>query len=543
MTTNNDFLLEHALLQSGVPKKNVIPVITRDDFERYTDPKSLFMNGKMVLYKLHGSTMNIITGEKTRDTLIITIRDLGSNKESINKFQLEPFKQLSFSNLTANRSLVVIGYSGSDFFDIIPMLKAQRDIKDIIWVNYVHNVVGELIYEIELETRQEDIYLNYVDEILVDIKKLNARCKIYRVDVNYTEMVRKLVTSNIKIQPDNFSFNIYEWLSHHLEIKPPSLFMKFYIAYKIYDDFDLYHYALNCSEKILQKARELKNELWEAVALNNIGKIYTGLGNYSEALNQCEKALFINERLENFRGKANNLNNIGDIFKAQGIYTEAMKIYNKALSIYQHLEEHSDMIKNERDHVSDAIRVYENPSERATTFNNIGLIYYGFGEYKEAFEHFKKSNEILEQIGDLNGIAKSLANMGVFYDRLGNINMTLKNLEESHNIHLMLNNLEMVAICLNQIGNAYYKRGNYPEAMKHHEEALKIFENIENHKEKASTIGNIGKIYGVMKNYPEAMKRYEEALNIAEQLGDLKNKADQLNNIFSLYINFKEAVK
>ncbi|MFX1259540.1 MAG: SIR2 family protein, partial [Promethearchaeota archaeon] len=66
MTTNFDFLIEYALLQSGVPKDQIIPVITKQDFETYRVPNELVNEGKKPIYKIHGSTKNVITGEDTK---------------------------------------------------------------------------------------------------------------------------------------------------------------------------------------------------------------------------------------------------------------------------------------------------------------------------------------------------------------------------------------------------------------------------------------------------------------------------------------------
>jgi NAD-dependent SIR2 family protein deacetylase len=38
ITTNFDFLIEHALQQMGVPNDEIVPVITREDFEEFQDP-------------------------------------------------------------------------------------------------------------------------------------------------------------------------------------------------------------------------------------------------------------------------------------------------------------------------------------------------------------------------------------------------------------------------------------------------------------------------------------------------------------------------
>ncbi len=96
-TTNFDFLLEYALLQSGIAKEDIIPIITREDFEQFKGPYELLKQGKKAIYKIHSSTKNIIENESTHESLISIIRALGLNKEEENVTQLELFKQPTFS--------------------------------------------------------------------------------------------------------------------------------------------------------------------------------------------------------------------------------------------------------------------------------------------------------------------------------------------------------------------------------------------------------------------------------------------------------------
>ena len=128
MTVNFDFLIEHALLQSSVKKNKIRVVITKDDFKTNDNPSILFDEGIYALFKIHGSTKNVIKDEETRDSLVATIQAFGSGKEGESVFQLEPFKRPLFDNISNNRSLVIMGYSGSDDFDIVPTLKRLKNI-------------------------------------------------------------------------------------------------------------------------------------------------------------------------------------------------------------------------------------------------------------------------------------------------------------------------------------------------------------------------------------------------------------------------------
>lgn len=81
-TTNFDCLIEYALLHSSAPKDEIVPIITKEDYNRCNDPYGLLNAGMKVIYKIHGSYKNIITQEITKNSLITTISSLSKGKVS-----------------------------------------------------------------------------------------------------------------------------------------------------------------------------------------------------------------------------------------------------------------------------------------------------------------------------------------------------------------------------------------------------------------------------------------------------------------------------
>jgi len=364
MTTNFDFLIEYALRQLGVPDDDIIPVITREDFVEYQDPYEQLEKGKKIVYKIHGSTKNIITEKPTRDSLIATIQAFGSNKEGENVFQLESFKQPAFANITENRSLVIVGYSGSDDFDIVPTLQVLKNLNNIIWINYVQDDEGkELIYEITADVIDNTEELDKVDQILVEIKRMNNKVPVYKVNANTHRIVNEIFDAKPKLSSEKFSINALDWLKKNIRL--PSEMIKYYISYKIYWDLDIYNKAMMCSENIFRISEELGDLSGKATALNNIGMIYRAQGNYSEALKRFEEALQIDEQLDKLSGKATALNNIGMIYRAQGKYSEALRRFEDALKIYGQLG---------------------NLNKKAIALDNIGGIHFAHGNYPEALK-------------------------------------------------------------------------------------------------------------------------------------------------------------
>jgi hypothetical protein len=92
MTTNFDFLIENALLELNIPKEEIVPIITEKEFIKYSNPAELYKRGFKAIYKIHGSSKNIMTGVETKSSLINTIKSLGLNKVGTSLFQVEPFK-------------------------------------------------------------------------------------------------------------------------------------------------------------------------------------------------------------------------------------------------------------------------------------------------------------------------------------------------------------------------------------------------------------------------------------------------------------------
>lgn len=581
MTTNNDFLIEYALQQSGIPNEEIVPVITKYDFESYYNPYELFKHGKKTIYKLHGSTKNIITHESTR--------------ESLSGFQIEPFKQPLLWNISEDRSIVVMGKPITEHN--LSILKSMKNIRNLIWIHYTFDDGGiEKVYEIDAETVQ------ILDQMLFEIKeRINAE-HIFRVDVNTTRMVRDLLDTTPKLSPMHHWLSISEWLED--QIKKPNELTKYLISYKIYLDHSLYEDALRCAEttlklseeigdksntakilnnigkiyyvygdyhkalekyeKALKINEELGNILMFATIHNNIGEIYRKRGNYSEALKRFEEALKIDDQLGDLIGKATSLNNLGKVYTLRGNYSQALNLYNEALKINEelgNLKGKANLLNNIGEiyrvqgnypealkRFEEALRIDEkrgNLLGKATEFNNIGLIYYVSENYDKALENFNKAISIAEQLGDLPGIATRFNNIGLIYHAKKNYSEAQKYYEKAFQIFDQLGDISSKAISMNNIGMIYQVQNNYTEALDWYKRALQVEEQIGSQSGKATSLNNIGMLYQSRGDYPEALKLYEEALQIAEQLGDLWGKATNLYNIgmiFQAQGNFPEAL-
>jgi len=535
ITTNFDFLIEYALQQSGVSLNDILPVITKQDFIEFQDPYKQLSKGKYTLYKIHGSTKNIIQDKSTRDSLIATLQAFGANKKGESIFQLESFKQPAFTNLTENRSLVVMGYSGSDDFDIVPTLKVLRNLENIIWINYVTDDGGkENIYELTADIigKPEGI-VDKVNQILVDILRFNDKVRIYRVDTNTSRLIEDLLDTKPALSSDKFSINIGDWLKESIkldlvkfrerEIPVPIQILKYYTSYRIYQDLNVYDHAERCLESIIEIAKEKGEDYWRATAIYELGQISHYKGHYSRALNFYEESLNWLGDFGDFEKLVHCYIDMGTIFNIRGNYSQALEKLEEALKLSKLLD----------------------VGIKAKCLNSIGLFYANQHKYPEALKNFEEALKITKELGNLGAISSCLANIGGIYRDQGNYAEALKRYEESYKIAEELGDLPTIVHNLNDIGLIYQKQKLFSKALINHEKALKIIEQLGDLAGKSVCLNNIGGIYNKQGNYSETLKMYEKAYQIAEQLEDMRYKAICTNNIAQVYEkqnNLSEAI-
>ncbi|MFX0105671.1 MAG: tetratricopeptide repeat protein [Candidatus Hodarchaeota archaeon] len=529
ITTNFDFLIEYGLLGSEVPGEEIVPVITKEDFVKYDNPYEVINEGRKPIYKIHGSTRNIIENQSTRDSLIATIKAFGSNKEGKNVFQLESYKQPLFSNITTDRSLVIMGYSGSDDFDVVPTLKVLKNLRSIIWINHSENIKinEEKVKEIEVDdTKSMDEVnsnLKKVYQILFEIRRMNNADHVYLVDVNTSSMANDLIDFKPNISSENFSIAPIEWLKSNIE--KPSEVVKYYIPYKIFIDFDNYSDALRCAEIMHEIAEKTDDQYWKFNSLSEIGEIFRNKGEYQEALKNFELALNIAEQLDTVAGKLVIFNNFSNIYQNQGKYKEALKNYEKALKFAEKL---GDL------------------SRKATILNNIGMIFRAKSQYDKALKNYQEALNNVEQLGDLSQKATYLINIGEIHRNKGNYPNAMSCYEEALEIAKNLGDLTGKSVALNNIGQIYRDKGKYSDALNYYQKSLKICEKLENLPGKATSLNNIASIYYIEKKYEEALEIFQEVYMIDEKIGNLSQKATSLNNIGEVYSvmgKYSEALK
>jgi len=522
ITTNFDFLIEHALREI-LPKEehpNIFPVITKEDYLYHQNHLELYNKNKYPLYKIHGTKKNIISGEDTTKSLITTISSLGMNREQGETFAIEPFKKDTINDLLRNANLIVMGYSGSDTFDIGPLLQNFPSLNKILWIEHSFEddiLITEILPNNEIPLNSPST----CEQLLYGIRNSNDY-QIFKIKTNTMEFVSN-VLSKILLAPDE-ALNAKEkesgredfenWVrSIFNEVKESK---KYFVASKIYYDLGKFEDLFNCAQKGLSLANNEGDQEFIAKFLNFLGIYQSERGIYDKALKMFQKAVKIDGELNKKYELGNGLTNIGDVYLKKGEFQEALNHYDKARNIFEEINNFRGL---------------------ANVLSNMGWVYEELAQIDEALESYKTSLQLEEKIGNLTGKASRLTNIGeLFHMKLGDLENALIYHQEALKINIELGKLSGLPVNYSNIATIYADQGNFSMAYELYDKALKIFKDMSNLDGISIVKSNLADIKEQEGNLTEAIDLIREALDINEKLNDFRKKTENLIELGKLLI-------
>lgn len=183
------------------------------------------------------------------------------------------------------------------------------------------------------------------------------------------------------------------------------------------------------------------------------------------------------------------------------------------------------------------------PEERSVFYNNLGVVYYQTGEYKQCIDWYQKELEIYRKAGNDSLAAGALHNLGLVYNEIGLYKKAMQELLNSARDFERLGNLKELSSTWNSIGVMQLDLGNFEKAIVYHERALRIREKIEYAKGIADSYNNIGDVHLAWKHYAKAEIYLQEALRQKKLLDNQSNLINTLCSLGKLYIAVGESQK
>ena len=171
----------------------------------------------------------------------------------------------------------------------------------------------------------------------------------------------------------------------------------------------------------------------------------------------------------------------------------------------------------------------------AGLLGNLGLIYRTRGDLGQAEKMHRKSLEISEKLGLLEGMADNYGNLGVIYWTREDLDQAEKMHGKALEINEKLGRLEGMASAYGNLGVIYQTRGDLGQAEEMHREALEIEVKLDRLEGMAAEYGNLGAIYQTRGDLDQAEAMIRKSLGTYEKLGRLEGMANQYANVGAIY--------
>ncbi len=167
--------------------------------------------------------------------------------------------------------------------------------------------------------------------------------------------------------------------------------------------------------------------------------------------------------------------------------------------------------------------------------NNLGIINWKTGKFKEAQTFFHRSLTLREQIGDKQNIGASLNNLGLIHWQQGNLDQAEEFHLRSYEIEQKIGDSHSIAVSLNNLGNIYWQRGHLDQTIKYYQQSLTLKEKGGNPESIAVTLSNLGEVFLLRGELEQAEDYYKRSLVLREQVGNLQDISVSLRHLGCIY--------
>jgi tetratricopeptide (TPR) repeat protein len=486
-TTNFDALIEQALERLGLVRGRDFEVLYRDeDLGRIRAD-----DGKIRVIKIHGSVDD-------KPGMAITLRQVAGRTLSEARRQVIDAVFASESH----RSVLVLGYSCSDLFDISPQIEAiAASHRRVILVDHRRDQ-AELRSLAERREKNPFHAFPAGDWVLCDTDSLIAELR--RVG----SMPETADNAVERAEPTPWREHVAAWAreadAKHPGMAKPTLLGE--LCYKI-SAFErgAHHYA-----RALDAARAAGHRQREGIYLGNLANNERALGRLELAAEHFEAAIAIARELGDEEREGMWLTNLGGSLADAGAHERAISVLEQALGI---ATARADL------------------TGQAYCLGNLGHSLHLTARYEDAAAHYRRGLAIARELGDKVAEASLVGSIGNSYHRLGRYREALAHHEQAlaHAREVAARAAE--AEWLAKIANDLVALGEIPRAIEHLERAILLAHGIGDRSSEANRLGELGNVYQAQNELAKAKEPYERALAIAREIGHARLAGTCLGNL------------
>lgn len=483
-TTNFDLLIEHAFKAVE---------LVRDVHYRvyYREPEFADIDWRkqtIRLIKIHGSI-------EDRENMAVTISRVAAKVLSAQRMAV--IDRLFRGG--AHNTVLVMGYSCSDIFDISPQIESIRDnLKRVILIDYdqqqfaiksLHKKPGTNPFRHFRHSQWIQCDTDKLVEVVADIFFPDQKMAPGESDVDKTAW-RKCVD---------------DWYSQ-IEEKG-NRGRRQNILGIIFSTIAEYEIAGKYFSQSLDIARQADDKEKEGCCLGNLGGVFSKLGDYRKAEDYLKRALNIAEKFGDNPRMEEWLGNLGGIHGNLGDYNSAESYYHQALEI---------------------ARVLNDKHGEERHLGNLGNVFKDLGRYQKAIDYYEKALSVAEDIGDKSGEGRHLGHLGNAYRNLGDYRQAGNYYQQALTIAEAVGDSREQELRTGNLGNVYQDLANYENAVIKHRQALAISREIGDKKGEGTHLGNLGVASYSLGRFKRAIVFFQRALIIAREIGDKRGEGWRL---------------
>jgi tetratricopeptide (TPR) repeat protein/CHAT domain-containing protein len=311
-----------------------------------------------------------------------------------------------------------------------------------------------------------------------------------------------------------------------------------------------------------------KEPLWQAIALNNLGRIQHARGQYAPALKAYRQALALRQKLSPGPHPllAAILNNLGAVYQRQGRLARALQAHRQALTILRKVTakpdpdvadtlRHLGAVYTQRREYARALgcyqealnlqrKCYKKPHPAlAVTLANLAGVYHQQADYPRAAAHYRQALAVWRKVSSRPqaAAAAALGNLGFVYFRQGKDAEALACYREAlgqlRQLHAQPH--PDVARTLTNLGAVHQRRGEYDRALKCYEEALALRGKLHPrpHPALAQSLNHLGTVHTLRGDYARALPFFRRAVAMLPPLRGKPSPdaAPYLNNLGEVF--------
>ncbi|MDP9236482.1 MAG: tetratricopeptide repeat protein [Chloroflexota bacterium] len=223
------------------------------------------------------------------------------------------------------------------------------------------------------------------------------------------------------------------------------------------------------------------------------------LQNLDEALRLIDDSLTVLRERGDDRGTVEALFVRGETQRLKGYYTEALETFADARSVLEESE-------------LDDVRL------AGEALRHIGITHTLVGALDAAVEELEEGRRLLEQVGDLEGIAHTCHSLAQCYSRRGEPMQALGALQRGRSALERAGNTYDLGVNLNNTGMLYYDLGEYDQALQVYERALRVVRATGDTRVEAVIMTGTAEAYRNLGRLEESLALYQEAQPIVQGL-------------------------